>query len=131
VVEAESSIGPAIAALAVIVFALLFAGRRTAAIWTGERPIENFVPGWWLWGSTSWRGLVRASASFYVCTILLAVSLAFAVGHNALHRGSSLLEWLGRASLIAFITGLFVSVTVAIFNRPRTLVPPRLRDGGC
>jgi hypothetical protein len=114
-------------ALLVLAAATVFAGPRIAGIWAGRRRTEDFVPAWWVWGTHSWRGLVRASPSFYLSSVLLLAAFVVAMVHNALDRRSAWVEWLGRATLGAFVASLVLSACVIAFNRPRALVPPRFR----
>jgi hypothetical protein len=106
----------------------MLAGWRLPSLWAGRRRPEDFLPGWWLWGERSWRAIVRASAAFYLSTVLLLLALVLAVVHNASERSSAVVEWLGRAMLGALVASLFIAVCVIAFNRPRLLVPPRFRE---
>jgi hypothetical protein len=119
--------GTEILALVALTGAVIFAGSRIGAIWAGRRRPEEIAPPWWVWGTGSWRALVRASAAFYLSTVLLLLGFVAAVVHNALAGESRWVEWLGRALLGALVTSLLLSACVVAFNRPRLLVPPRFR----
>jgi len=86
------------------------------------------VPVWWVWGKRSWRAAVRASAAFYLSTVLLLLAFVLAVLHNARERSSAWVEWLGRAMLGALVASFLIAACVIAFNRPRLLVPPRFRE---
>lgn len=96
-------------------------------IWRGTSSALDPVPSWWLWGRALWFGLRRM--------IPLAVALGWVV------MGLLWFPSAGKApealtdqelAIAAAAMGLFFMIgalmtSVVLFNRPRTLVPPRWR----
>ena len=109
-----------------LIFALLFLGgiylAVAARVWRGESGLDGGrPPEWWFLGAATWRGVARA----YVATVpFLLVMLA----------GAGIAEWGGdegvgmAVSAAAFAAGIGVHLAIVLFNRPRALVPPHLRD---
>ena len=115
-------------ALFVLVIGLCFVVPRVRAIWTGERMAELLVPRWWLWGSSIWRAMVRASAAFLLVVITLVFTGTIVViGGDGSDGSSSIRDWMGFIGFVGFIGSLVLSFLVVLFNRPRALVPPRFR----
>jgi hypothetical protein len=73
------------------------------------------VPSWWVWGESWWRG--------YRATIGIGAA-AVAVIAAATLLPSLLLVWF--AAVVALFT---LMLTLFLFNWPKYLVPPALREG--
>jgi len=109
-----------------LIFALLFleviyvlvAGK----VWRGESGLDGDVPpAWWFLGDATWRGVARA----YIATGPFV--LAFFAG--ALVAEVSDADDAGMAiSACALLLGVLVHGSIVLFNRPKALVPPHLRD---
>jgi hypothetical protein len=99
--------------------------RGVRSIW--REPVRLFAEPfpWWVWGAPLWRGYVRG---------MVAVGATFVTDLVAVMA----LIWLpgGDAVVIAVVpllvgslaVGFVLMLTIVLFNRPRRLVPPYLRD---
>jgi hypothetical protein len=109
-----------------LIFAVLFLGgiylAAAARVWRGNSGLDGGVPPeWWPFGDAAWRGNARA----YIATVpFLLVMLV----------GAGIAEWSGSVDAgmtlasVAFAAGILVYGAIVLFNRPRSLVPPHLRD---
>ena len=108
-----------------LVFTLLFLGGIYVAVapkvWRGESGLDgNRPPEWWFLGPATWRGVARA----YIATVPFA--LVVVAGAMLAELGGH--EDAGMALAVAAIAaGAIVHAGIVLFNRPRALVPPRLR----
>jgi hypothetical protein len=108
--------------IAGLVAALLLAMWLVGAprLWRGEADVDEPPPAW-PFGATSWRGVIR---SFIVCPPLIGLALA----------GAALAELTGADDLgmtlgvIGLVGSVALHVPILLFNRPKALVPPDLRN---
>jgi hypothetical protein len=115
-------------ALAMTVGALVFVPlcvRGVRAMWRG--PVRLFAEPfpWWVWGAPLWRAYVRgmvAVGTTFVVDLLAVMVLIWAPDADAvLVAAVSVL-------VLSLAVGFLLMLTVALFNRPRAVVPPYLRD---
>jgi hypothetical protein len=94
--------------------------------WRGETDLDGSRhPAWWPLGATVWRGVVRSAAVWWPLTGLMFLGSALAYGA----RPGSTLETVGWVvAAVAVLAGLAAHVPILLYNRPRRLVPPHLRD---
>ena len=110
---------------ALLIFSVLFIGIIYALVapkvWRGESGLDGDVPPeWWFLGDATWRGVARAyiaTAPFVLVVFAAAIFAEF--GDN--DTGMAI-------AAIALLMGALVHAGIVLFNRPRALVPPHLRD---
>lgn len=98
-------------------------------IWRNAQRYSSRVPVWWGGGPVSWRAYMRAGPALIVflwlMTLLSVYTLLvvplFGIGNTAFLRGVFGLLGLGAAAIL-------LSVSIALFNRPRSFVPPELKN---
>jgi hypothetical protein len=109
-----------------LAFALLFLGGIylvvATRVWRGGSALDgNVPPAWWFLGDAAWRGNARA----YVATVPFLLAML---------AGAAIAEWSGSVdagmalAAVSLAAGVLVHVAIVLFNRPRALVPPHLRD---
>ena len=109
-----------------LIFTLLFLGGVYTAVarkvWRGESGLSgDRPPEWWFLGPATWRGVARA----YIATV--PFGLVIVAGAMIAELGGN--EDLGMTiAALALLAGAVVHVGIVLFNRPRALVPPHLRD---
>lgn len=109
--------------LAVTTAALL---RLAPRVWRNEAGLTADVPiATWIWGTAAWRGFVRASTLvFPVCWALVAPAFVLGTVTGAAWAEAVGLTLGGAGGLFLFVGG----AAVGLFNRPRWLVAPHLRQ---
>ena len=106
------------ALLAVLILAAWLVG--TPRLWRGAADVDDPPPAW-PFGAASWHGVIR---SFVVCAPFIA--LVFAGG--ALAELSDA-DDLGMAiGLIGLFVSVVLHVPILLWNRPKALIPPPMRD---
>jgi hypothetical protein len=98
-------------------------------IWRNAQRYSNRVPVWWGGGPVSWRAYVRAGPALIgflwlmtlVSVYTLLVVPLFGISNTAFLRVVFGLLGLGGAAIL-------LSVSIALFNRPRSFVPPELKN---
>src|SRR5579862_437234 len=95
-------------------------------VWRGTHPYlhRGVPPGWWVFGARAWRGFRR---SLIVLPLVYVAMLAAVVAGGLTPRHSSL-AWITTALAFLFLVGGALMVWLALFARPRALVPPALRS---
>jgi hypothetical protein len=89
-------------------------------LWRGDAEVDEPPPAW-PFGRTSWRGVMR---SFVACMPFIA--LVFAGGAVAELSDS---DDLGMAlGVIGLLGSVALHLPILLWNRPKALVPPPLRD---
>jgi hypothetical protein len=114
----------AFALIAAVCPLLLVLAKR---LWHNQWSVADRPPNWWLWGPALFRGSIRATplAVADTCALVL-VGLATALWSS--HRDDATYR-LPIYLLAPIWLGLFVLMgCVVLFNRPRALVPPHLRQ---
>jgi hypothetical protein len=76
---------------------------------------SNRMPPYWIWGESWWRGLRRARLVITLSVLGLA-------------SGGIIPTLMLPLGLTAFAIGVPLALTTFLFNWPRVLVPPALRD---
>jgi len=108
---------------AVLVAAVLANLVQLPKVWCNEKTLFSPTPSlFWPFGKAMWRGNIRAYPLEIVTTAVLAV--VYVLGHADGHIGSPLLT-ASLVTLFAMLAGVFA---IALFNHPKWLVPPYLRD---
>jgi hypothetical protein len=80
---------------------------------------------WWVWGAALWRGYVRAMVAVgttFVVDLLALMVLIWAPG------GDVIVIAIVPLLVVSLAVGFGLMITIVLFNRPRRLVPPYLRD---
>jgi MFS family permease len=102
---------------------VLFIVRAAPMLWTGRFRDARLdpPPTYWPWGGMLWRAWVRAwfiagVGSGSLVLLLPAIVL------------DSVPDWYVYVSLAAFVLAAIVAMSVVLFNRPRFVIPPHLRD---
>jgi hypothetical protein len=109
-----------------LIFAILFLGAVyvlvARKVWHGESGLDGDVPPeWWFLGDETWRGVARA----YIATAPFV--LVFFAGALVAELGDA--DDAGMAvSAGALLLGVLVHASIVLWNRPKALVPPHLRD---
>ncbi|MET7322469.1 hypothetical protein [Streptomyces sp. NPDC005549] len=102
--------------------------RNAVMVWRDPHRARAEADGWDKLGKRgAWavtRGIVPVAAMFS-CLALMAISL---IGADAWATGRGPLETAGTVFFLLMLACWLVIVSVAAFNRPRSLVPPYLRD---
>lgn len=103
--------------------------------WRGESPRarRRIPPSWWPWSPALWRGNVRSSSVLAVGAVPMLGSAVLLLAVHDLGWPAPPGEWvwypLLRLTLIAaWILVPLLGVSVVLFNRPKAVVPPHLRD---
>jgi hypothetical protein len=117
------------------IFVLVIAGAtlRLPRIWRHEAPYFDRVPGWWIWGDALWRGWVRALPTgvglgwYLILGYVLLISVIPQTPEKG-RFGMIIPAWFGLPFLFLFGLGFGVMAAIALFNRPKVLVPPHPRD---
>jgi hypothetical protein len=80
---------------------------------------------WWVWGAPLWRGYVRGLVTVgatFVIDLIAVLALVWLPG------GDAVVIAVAPVLLGSIAVGFVLAVTIVLFNRPRRLVPPYLRD---
>jgi hypothetical protein len=109
-----------------LIFAFLFLGVIYALVarkvWRGESGLDGSVPPeWWFLGDATWRGVARAYIATGPFGLLLLAGGMVAEFTDAYDAGMAI-------AVGALLLGALVHGSIVLFNRPRALVPPLLRD---
>lgn len=109
----------------IIAFFLAGATPQITRVWrAGQNDEFRFEyehrPEFWPWGSALWRASYRAMLPYVGLTAAMAVFLALPES-GAFERVRTAVVWIA-VGMIALM------LSIALFNRPRFLVPPRLRS---
>jgi hypothetical protein len=89
--------------------------RDTVRDWKAGPDDERFaIRSYWPWGTLTWQASRRLTGPFTAIAACLAGN-ALAPRFEDLYYG-------------AFLAAVVLVLTIALFNRPRYLVPPALRD---
>ncbi len=116
-------------ALGITVLIAVGGVRNLPRIWRHEAKHLDNVPSWWPWGGALWRGYVRAMPTGVIGTIvLLAVFTALALVGEQPSGPFVRPYWVVVPSLVALGLAGAVMLGVVLFNRPKAVVPPHLRD---
>jgi hypothetical protein len=81
-------------------------------------------PEWWFFGDAVWRGFLRSLPAAVIGAWFLILATFGIVLSNRKIIDESVPVWLG---LGFFLFGV-LAITIALFNWPKFLVPPSLRD---
>ncbi len=103
-----------------------WAARR---IWRNGQRYASRVPVWWGGGPVSWRAYMRAGPALMgflwlitaVCVYTLLVVPLFGINNAVFLRVVFGLLGLGVAAIT-------LAISIALFNRPSSLVPPALKN---
>ena len=109
-----------------LVFALLFLGviyvLVARKVWGGESGLDGDVPpDWWFLGAATWRGIARAYVATGPFLLLFCAGALAAEVTDAYDAGMAV-------SVAGLLLGVLVHASIVLFNRPKALVPPHLRD---
>lgn len=110
---------------------ILLALRELPRLW---RSGEQAMPRWWLWGPPLWRGWHRALAVGVVSAAFLVLAFVSGVIADSLlpagvSRSDRLSYFIPFLVLLGlFVLGLVFMLGIILVNRPKSVVPPRLRD---
>lgn len=106
-------------------------------IWRNDgRDLLDGLPRWvrWMWGRHDmgylplWLRRTMPSSALWFPIVVLGSAIGIALGHLA---PTSVAERLvGDVAAGALVMGTLLSLSVALFGRPRAVVPPALRKGG-
>ncbi len=92
-------------------------------VWRNKKTLFSPTPSpFWPFGKAMWRGNIRAYPLGIVTLAVLAV--VYILGHADSNIGSPFLT----ASLLTLYVMLAGIFAIALFNHPKWLVPPHLRD---
>jgi hypothetical protein len=118
-------IGFAVVMTAVTVVYVPYLIWRWPVIWEKPSPVFDQPLAWWVWGEALWRAYVRVlpvgSAVFAVLMVALVPAI-YGIGGDA---GLVISVAVAVLDLAAWVV---LMATIALFNRPRSLVPPHLRQ---
>jgi hypothetical protein len=104
--------------LAVFMLAMWIVGAPR--LWRGDADVDEPAPAW-PFGAPAWRGVIRSFIVGPPC-----IALVFAGGAVAeLTDADDLGMAIGAFGLLAVVA---LHVPMLLFNRPKALVPPPLRD---
>lgn len=98
-------------------------------IWRGDVDRSAKVPATWPWGGISWRAMIRAGPAALILGLTAVVGLPVLLSAPEEANGmfsrplTFVLPFLGL-----FYLGLVAAASVFLFNRPRFLVAPHLRQ---
>ncbi len=117
----------------VIFFALAVAGTyRLPRYWRGETSVIPLMSRWWPFGGPLLRGWERsmpaAFASGWSLLVAFVTGSLAAAGKRTDSQPLHDLAYVGIAAIGVFFLSLFVMATVVLFNRPKFIVPPHLRQ---
>jgi hypothetical protein len=110
--------------LVVCCLSLLGATYSLRFVWRADPSRE--VPSWWLWGGPSYRGFARAIPLGVVSSWPFLLAAFWGLGLITSMSASSTVSLLVLAALV--IVGVGLMLSVALFNRPKSFVPPKLRE---
>ena len=122
---------PAVHPLNPFVFALAVAGTAGGTvlaflIWTRRYHGYDTRPIWWPYGEAQFHAVMRAfPAVCLICWAAIAMVVGFLLSPEKFGGGLPLLVSIGLA---VFVLAVLLALTAALFNRPRFLVFPHLRD---
>jgi hypothetical protein len=118
-----------------------FAGAGVAGVqqnikfWRGESPWAHQVhpPTWWPFSDGLWRGNVRSTPLMAVGGVLMLTSAALlmAVRDLGWPAPADRVAWYGVLRFVVVVLWVVtpsLGISVILFNRPRFVVPPHLRD---
>jgi hypothetical protein len=120
--------------LAVVVFGALLAlaANGMPRLWRSDSTYWAQPAAWWPWGTSSWRGWVRAVPVFLVGAAAMLIGAVPAViglpdPEDTSTRADVFFVWVVGA--IAVMAASFALVlSIILFNRPRLFVPPARRN---
>jgi len=104
--------------LAVFMLAMWIAGAPR--LWRGESDVDEPAPAW-PFGAPAWRGVIRSFIVGPPCIALVFAGGAVAELTDADDLGMAIAAF-GLLAVVA------LHVPILLFNRPKALVPPPLRD---
>lgn len=115
--------------LAVGVLIAAIGARGVPQLWRGCATEAMTPPPWWLWSERAWAAWVRGtpvgSAGF---GILVLVAIVGNFLPEEPWAGFARPWWFVLPALTLFGAVTTLLVSIALFNRPKRLVPPHLRD---
>ena len=98
---------------------------RSRRTWRGEHTFfEEKTRLWWFWGDWSWQGLIRAAPTIVVGFAVACFCLPFMMAFPAQSTGQIVAVAIG---LGGFGLAWMLAASIAVFGRPRTLIPPHRR----
>lgn len=117
-------------------FMLLLGDRREyGRFWRGESPRSRRLepPEWWPYSTALWHGNLRSSTVVAVAALPMfgLGLLVLTVNELGWPAPPEQLWWyplLRLAAIAVWIVGPGLGVSIILFNAPRALVPPHLRD---
>jgi hypothetical protein len=124
---------PAMAAL--FLGAAIAGAGRNLRFWRGQTRESRMIrpPVWWKWSPGVWRANVRSSTVMSVGGVgmMASASLVLAVRELDWPGPPDELAWFEALEAVTALVWIGVpalAISVALFNRPRLVVPPHLRD---
>jgi hypothetical protein len=121
----ELPLGVAIVMSAAAIFYLVVGTIGVRRLWRRESAIWDSKPVWFLYGHTTFRGYVRAMYPLGTAGLVAFAWLLYAIwGPEDVYAQAFVL--VPMLALVA--VGLLLALTAALFNRPKRIVPPHLRD---
>jgi hypothetical protein len=124
-------------ALAALTFAMFLMPRRVFALWRGTRAMPQSPPLGWPGGRASWQGWVRATPVMgSICGLGMLIAAWCFLLLTSIHNVPLIGDPAWRTRLIAgvltgvalVLIGIVLGFSVILFNRPRFLVAPSLRN---
>jgi hypothetical protein len=107
----------------VFLVAGIYLGPR---VWRGETELDGSdPPAAWPLSEVVWRGVVRSAAAWWPLWALFFFAGALA---SDAPSGSTRQTVGMLTGLVALLLAFAIHIPVLLFNRPRWIVPPRLRD---
>ena len=107
---------------------VLFFIGRLPRIWRGD--LDRYqVPTTWLWDPIIWRALIRAGPAALPGAITMIVGLPVLLSVPEQPQGGFARPLVVAIPfLVLFVLSVLLMVCVALFNRPRFIVAPHLRQ---
>jgi hypothetical protein len=98
-------------------------------LWRTEA-VSRRMPSWWPYGGALWRGFTRAmpagALGFWI--LIAAIVVGAFVPADETSFGLHAPVWYVVATVILFVGALVLQATIVLFNQPKFLVPPYMRD---
>ena len=117
------------AAFAVFAGFIIASACRLPRLWRDEAPGLKHMPEGWPWGPPGWRAFVRAvpSATIFGIGTIITIPILIAAPEQS---GGTFTRSLGviLPFVVVFVLGVLAMLGTALFNWPKALVPPHLRD---
>src|SRR3954453_18390597 len=114
--------------LTVVFFGLLAAGYAYAVgrVWRGHSELDGAPPpAWWPFSPPLWRGVARAFPVQGACALVL---IGGGIAADLAGRDSSGYDVGMAVGLVGLLGIVLLALPIALYNRPRFLVPPHQRD---